>query len=138
MRGDDGAGPFLIQRLQEEITPLPEDWLLINAGEVPENYLNRIIDFRPAQVLLIDATDFQAPAGSLKMFKFSDLRGAGFSTHNASLKIVMDFLERETRAEVRLLGIQPQRTDLGAEISEPVRNAVEEILQLLLKGISHA
>ena len=50
LRGDDGFGPALVQRLQGRVRPV-----CIDAGVAPENYLGRIVKEQPDTVLLVDA-----------------------------------------------------------------------------------
>ncbi len=58
MRGDDGVGPALIERLQGKVSAT-----LIDGGEVPENYLGPIEAAGPEAVLIVDAADLKAAAG---------------------------------------------------------------------------
>lgn len=128
LRGDDGAGPELIRRLKNSFShsQLPPIYL-IDAGEVPENYLQKIAGYKPDTILLVDAVDFRGRPGAARIAEASAIRNDSVSTHNASLKLVMEYLEKETRADIFLLGIQPGNMAFGSGLSEPVRRAVERI-----------
>jgi hypothetical protein len=54
IRGDDGAGPHVIARLEGRRSAL-----LIDAGEVPENYVGKIAAWRPDVVCVIDAASLR-------------------------------------------------------------------------------
>jgi hydrogenase 3 maturation protease len=132
MRGDDGAGPELIGRLKDAQCMAPDaKLLLIDAGEVPENYLSKIIEFNPDTILLIDAVDFQESPGSIKLVEQDEIINAGLSTHNSSLVLVINYLRNEIEANVLLLGIQPKGTGLMTGLSEPVKAGISKIEQIL-------
>jgi len=128
LRGDDGAGPALVKEIQSSWNPEEKDRIiLIDAGEAPENYLMKIANLSPETILLLDTADFRAEPGKWRLIDSRKIQESGISTHNASLKLTVDFLEQQTRAKVFVLGIQPLRTGLGEEISDPVKKAIQEI-----------
>jgi len=127
LRGDDGVGPEIIKRVEN---PLPS-LLLFDVGEAPENYLGKIVRQKPDAIVFIDAVDFDAPPGTIKVMETDDIRNESLSTHNVSLNLVAKYLQRETSADVFLLGIQPETTEFGREISRPVREGLEKIVKML-------
>jgi len=127
LRGDDGIGPEIINRLKN---PLPR-LLLFDVGETPENYLGKIVKQKPDTIVLIDAIDFGADPGTIQIIERDDIRDESLSTHNVSLNLVAKYLQEETSADVFLLGIQPKTTEFGKEISEPVRKGLEKIVRML-------
>ena len=68
LKGDDAIGPLLYEQLKGRISAE-----IIDAGTVPENYIQTIIKKAPEALLVIDAIDFAAPAGTVDMFKPSQL-----------------------------------------------------------------
>jgi len=138
MRGDDGAGPALIRELKAQVGDEHPRITMIDAGEVPENFLMDIVARKPDVIVFIDAADFHAPPGATRLIESNEVHGGGLSTHNASLKLSMDFLRMETKSDILLLGIQPAHTRLGEGISEPVKNAIENVLNFLMENISNA
>lgn len=127
LRGDDGVGPEIIKRVEN---PLPS-LLLFDVGEAPENYLGKIVKQKPDAIVFIDAVDFDAPPGTIKVVETDDIRNESLSTHNVSLNLVAKYLQKETSADVFLLGIQPETTEFGREISRPVREGLEKIVKML-------
>jgi len=127
LRGDDGVGPEIIKRLNN---PLPR-LLLFDVGETPENYLGKIVKQKPDTMVLIDAVDFGSSPGTIKIIEKDDIKDESLSTHNASLNLVAKYLQKETSADVFLLGIQPETTEFGREISQPVREGLEKIVRML-------
>jgi len=127
LRGDDGVGPEIINRVKN---PLPS-LVLFDVGETPENYLAKIVRQKPDTIVLIDAVEFAASPGTIKIMEKDDMRNEFFSTHNVSLSLVAKYLQKETSADVFLLGIQPETTEWGRKISRPVREGLEKIVRML-------
>ena len=127
LRGDDGVGPEIINRLS---SPLPR-LLLFDVGETPENYLGKIVKQKPDTIVLIDAVDLGAPPGTIKIIEKDDIKDESLSTHNASLNLVVKYLQKETSADVFLLGIQPKTIEFGKEISQSVKEGLEKIVRML-------
>ena len=138
MRGDDGAGPALIRELKAHMGGEHPRITMIDAGEVPENVLMDVVAREPDVIIFVDAADFHATPGTTRLIESCEIRADGFSTHNASLKLSMDFLHRETNSDILLLGIQPAHIRLGEGLSEPVKKAIENISNLLTENIINA
>jgi len=131
LRGDDAAGPELIRRLSSSSLPTVKPMLLLDVGEVPENYLGKIVKERPDTIVLVDAVDLGASPGTVRVVGKDDIRAEFLSTHSASLNMVAEYIEQETSADVFVLGIQPENLGFGEEISEPVRESLEKIVKVL-------
>lgn len=131
LRGDDAAGPELIRRLSSPSLPTLKPMLLLDVGEVPENYVGKIVKERPDTVVLVDAVDLGASPGTVRVVEKDDIGAEFFSTHSVSLNMVADYIDKETSADVFVLGIQPGNLAFKEEISEPVRESLEKIVKVL-------
>lgn len=127
LRGDDGVGPEIVSRLKNRVHNL----LLFDVGEVPENYLEKIASEKSNTIVLIDAVELGASPGKIKIVESEDIKDESLSTHKVSLKLVATYLRKRTSADVFLLGIQPQNTKFGGEISDSVREALEKVVRAL-------
>jgi hydrogenase 3 maturation protease len=127
LRADDGAGSLLAERLGRRVRAS-----ILDCGEVPENYTDRVKERRPRAVILVDAMQLGWEPGAVVAFRGQELIGPGRpSTHNPSLGVLAQYLAKETGAEVFLLGIQPKRTDFGEPMSEEVNRTVEVLEEVL-------
>lgn len=128
LKGDDGVGPLVCQQLRHAKICAE----LIDAGTVPENYIQRIIKKTPQNLLIIDAIDFQAPPGTIKIFKPEQLNLIVTSTHTLSPRLFADMVSRNIKVDVYFVGIQPAHTRLVDSISPQVCQAARQITQTLI------
>ena len=120
LRGDDGIGPALVDRLQGRI-----GGTLINAGDVPENYLDVVRVARPDVVLIVDAVELGTKPGDVALVEIEQLGGVIATTHNTSLAPVAQMIRAETGADVFVVAIQPATSSLGAPMSSEVNATLE-------------
>jgi hydrogenase 3 maturation protease len=127
MRGDDGVGSVIAERLQELAKG---SLLVIDAETVPENYLGVLLDSKPEVALFIDAVDFGGEVGEWALVPLSVLGDKVPTTHTVSLKLLGQILE-SNGTECLLLAIQPKQIGFGAPMSEEVASVAERIVQVL-------
>jgi hydrogenase 3 maturation protease len=128
LKGDDGAGPMVCQQLQQAKVCAE----LIDAGTVPENYIQRIINKTPQSLLIIDAIDFQASPGTIEIFRPERLNSTVFSTHTLSPRLFAEMVSQNIEVDVYFAGIQPAHTRLGDSMSPQVCQAVRQLAQTLI------
>ena len=131
LRGDDAVGSLLLERLQGKVN-VP----LIDAGDVPENYLGPIEESGAELVLVVDAADMRAKVGDAGLFDLGQVRGMSVSTHTANLGLLFQVIPPETRPKVLLLGIQPENMEFGQGLSDPVRATMESLVEMLVLLLS--
>ena len=126
LKGDDGAGPLVCEQLAGKVCAE-----LIDAGTVPENYIQPIIKKAPQNLLIIDAIDFGAPAGTINIFKPEQLNSSVFSTHTLSPRLLVDMVCKDIDVDVYFVGVQPAQTQLGQSISPEVDRAAQRLVRVL-------
>lgn len=126
LRGDDGFGPALIQRLQGQV-----NCVCIDAGSSPENYVGRIVREEPETILLVDVAHLGLRPGQYQLLQPVDIVAGGLTTHSMSSRLLIEFLENQTQANIFLLGVQPQTVALGEGISACVTDTLYELKQLI-------
>jgi len=133
MRGDDSAGSWLAERLRGKVRAR-----VVDAGEVPESYLGEITRPTPDTVVLMDAVDFGASPGSAAILEQDDLaNGAVATTHRTPLRLLMEFVRRETGARIFVLGVQPKQTAFGAPMSGQVASSLTALEDLLTTALEN-
>ena len=133
MKGDDAAGIEVVRRLRGKLKS--PKVLLIEGGVAPENFTGQIRRFKPTHMLLIDATDFGSKPGDVVLAEPEAIVGQSISTHTLPLSILAGYLREQTGAKIMLLGIQPARARMGAQMSTPMRDAVERVRAVLLREL---
>ena len=104
---------------------------VIDTGTVPENYIEPIIKKAPQNLLLIDAMDFGAEPGTIKIFAAEQLNSLAISTHTLSPHLFIDMIRQSVKLDVYCIGIQPSQTQLGGPVSEKVSRAIRELCSIL-------
>jgi hydrogenase maturation protease len=137
MRTDDAAGMLALQQLQKQ-SQLPEGVMLIEGGTLGLDLMHPLAE--ATHLLALDAVDAgEAPgtvlrysgeaiadlpiAKSVHLLGFSDLIGAMRLTGDAPEKIVV-------------LGVQPESTGWGTELSAPVSTALPRLLDAATRQIA--
>lgn len=127
LKGDDGAGSILAERLRMlYTTPAVQD-----AGSVPENYIGKVITFNKPVLIFIDVLDFKGMPGEVKIFSMDEIYDGNVATHSFSIGFLADLIRSEINCTCYLLGIQPVSMKMGDTLSEPVQTALDEITALI-------
>ena len=126
LRADDGFGPALIENIKGKVRAV-----CLDAGTAPENYAGKIAKENPDVILIVDAVHLNLEAGAYCLLKKSEIVKCGFTTHDTSPHMFIEFLENQTKADIFLLGVQPQRVDFGQDITPKVKQTLLEITNLL-------
>jgi hydrogenase 3 maturation protease len=123
LRGDDGAGSLIAELLARRGLDRAFD-----CGEAPENFLGTLHSHLPCDICVLDAVDFDASPGTVRVFEGTQFGAQAVSTHAAGLGPLMEFLRAEGGVLRWVLAIQPARVAFGDDLSDPVRRAVEQIV----------
>jgi len=129
LKGDDGAGPLVCEQLKHANICAN----LIDAGTVPENYIQPIVKKAPQNLIVIDAIDFGAPPGTIRIFEPEQLNSHVISTHSLSPRLFVDMVCQDISIDVYFVGIQPAHLQLGQSISQQVSLAIEQLSQALVE-----
>lgn len=128
-RSDDGVGTYIANKIQ-----MPkENIVILDAGDKPENIIDRAIDIKPARTIIIDAADFSGETGEVRLIPEDSIPYTTLTTHGFPLPIVSKMIAADTGSEVFFIGIQPGSVDFGVGLSPQVKQAADEIIELLKK-----
>ena len=130
MKGDDGFGPALIEELRTKVNAP-----CIDAGSAPENYVGVIAGESPDTVLLLDAADLGKDPGQYDILEEDEILKSGFTTHDLSAGMFMEYLKKRTGANIYLLGIQPENVSFGNEISGKIKAALPKVAQIIKEAL---
>ena len=127
LNGDDGVGIYVAERFRKD------DWISISCGTAPENFTGIIRKSQPACLVLVDAADMGISPGDYRIIPRDKIEDVSIGTHQLPLSLLIDFLS-DTAERITLIGIQPERTGTGEEISLTVRMGADRLLHVLSDG----
>ncbi|UCE99357.1 MAG: hydrogenase 3 maturation endopeptidase HyCI [Planctomycetota bacterium] len=126
-RGDDGVGPYLAEQLIGRV-----DAEVINCEEIPESYTGVVRKLKPDTVIVLDAVSMGEKPGAVAFLTQEEVSTMGYSTHNASVGLLMKYLNQATGAQVFLLGIQPENTSYGSPMTPRVRKTADALCSIMM------
>ncbi|MCL2479599.1 MAG: hydrogenase 3 maturation endopeptidase HyCI [Treponema sp.] len=129
MRGDDAAGQLIAERL----SGLDGNAKAFCGSSAPENFTGEIKRFCPDELLIIDAAELGKKPGTAELILPENVTGATFSTHMLPLKVMLDYLHRETGCRVHLLGIQAASLEFADGLTPDVAAAADTVVAVLLE-----
>jgi len=150
LRGDDAFGPALVERLTNAVPktctvpsrPAALAWdsprlelLLLDAGNAPENYLGKIVSLQPDAVIIADATDIASAPGEWVVLESDEILDTGHSTHDLSLRRLIEYLSGQTPTRFFLLAVQPASVALGSPLSQPVAETLATLAELITTAV---
>lgn len=132
LRGDDFVGVVVVRGLRGQIDE--GRVLLLECETVPESFLERIVEFGPSHVLVVDAGLVGLEVGEVLFGEACDLLGGSHvvSTHVLPLRVFCEYLVRVVGCRVGLLVVEPGRTGFGVGLSGEVRETVEGLVGVLV------
>ena len=137
MRTDDAMGMLMLSRLIDD-GRLPDGIRVIEGGTLGLDLLESLRGV--THLLALDAVDVGAAPGTLVRFEGEALEGLPISksVHLLGFADLMGALQLmgAAPAEVVLLGVQPESTDWGTELTLAVADAQPELMAAALAQIA--
>ena len=124
LRGDDGLGCFLVNRLKGKVN-IP----LIDGGSIPEKYLGLLEASQPDLVLVAVAADVpDAVSGDITLIDLDKVQAMKVRTRSTDLSLLFRFIPQKSRPEVLLIAVQPDN-----ELQD--RKGVSDSVKVALDGL---
>ncbi len=135
LKSDDAVGLHIVDELMQ--STVSGGITIMNVEDVLENYVYKIAGLDSDNVLIIDAIESGAEAGSVSFGALADFteKADNFSTHKLSLVMSGKILEEHGK-DVWLLGIEAGNTDFGNCMSPIVKESACVIRDILHKYIN--
>ncbi len=131
LRKDDFVGVEIVRKLKNQVSKFVR---LIECEDVPESFIEPIVEFKPTNILIIDAAMLGLKPGTSKLIEVSELIGQPpVSTHALPLRIFCEYLTKTTGAKIALLIMQPKDTSFGEGLTSKLRETATALTNLLLK-----
>ncbi|MEN4017906.1 MAG: hydrogenase maturation peptidase HycI [Methanobacterium sp.] len=135
IKGDDAAGPSTAWKLTELFEENGEV-VVFDGGTVPENYTGLIRKEKPTHIILVDAVEMKNDPGYIRVVKKEEIVNYNLSTHAMPVSFLIKFMESTIDADIILIGIQPEKMDLGEGISKEVEKSIGIVVNTLFELIN--
>lgn len=122
---DDGVGVHAIRLLEED---RPEGVVLADVGTAVLHCQHL---FEEAdEVIAIDAVCVGDKAGSIYSFDGIDAELKEHPTiHDLGLRALVELIPEESRPNITILGVEPEKIEYGMELSKTVSNVLPELVK---------
>lgn len=127
LMGDDALGPTVVRRLLARCE-FPPGVSVLDIGTPGLDLTPYILGLDA--LIIVDTVRSDAPAGTVRLYRKDDLVATPpqprLSPHDPGVKeaILLLELHGQAPAEVLLVGVVPERVEIGTELSGPVREAL--------------
>ena len=121
--GDDAIGIYVAKNFNHE------GWVAIDCATVPENYMGKIVSYRPEKIVIVDAANMGLKAGEIRRIPKEKVGKDSFSTHSIPLSLFISHLQKTTKAKIYLIGIQTK--SMYGEMSEEAKKAGEKLIEYI-------
>lgn len=123
-RNDDGIGPYISKKINNP------NIKVIDAGQTFENYIVDIVNYRPTDIVIVDAAFFGGKVGEIRILdekKLSQIRMV--STHSIPINLILDIIKNDLPdVNVVILGIQVSDVGFGENISDDVKKTADTLI----------
>ena len=101
MRGDDAIGPILARK-SKVIFKKQNNFIVINAETVPENYTGLIRKEEPSHIIFIDAVEMDINPGEIQLIESNEIANYNISTHAMPISFMIKYIESFTNAKISI------------------------------------
>jgi len=128
---DDGVGVHAVQMLAKD--PI-EGADIYDVGTSILRMQDLLEDY--PKIVILDAVEAGGEAGALYMFRGETLTASKHnSLHDMGIPEILQMMPDSKRPEVLVLGVEPEKVELGMELSDPVRAALTGLLKTVRKVV---
>ena len=137
LMGDEGVGIHALNKLQESYTFSP-DINFVDGGTIGIDLIPYFEECK--KMIIIDAVDFQEEPGYVGVLQNEEIKyrfNTKLSLHHAGLSDVLSIIElQEIEApDMVLIGVQPEKVEMGIELTETISNKMESVIQIILNKL---
>lgn len=129
LHGDDGTGSVAAKELKSEIKN--GNVMVLDCGNVPQNYIEMVLKSRPRKVIVICTTDMGKSPGSIEQMGAKSVKKLLSKNRKVKLEMFLGYLENALDEGVYCIVIQPRTTKLGRSMSTECVNAIPKIKEIV-------
>ena len=135
--GDEGVGIHALTTLQETYTFSP-NINFIDGGTIGIDLIPYFEECK--KMIIIDAVDSQKESGFIVTLHNEEIHcrfNTKLSLHHAGLSDVLSIIKlQEIEApDIVLIGVQPEKVELGLELSDTIESKMENIISIIINKL---
>ncbi len=119
--GDDAVGPYVANKLKNDFT-------VIDAGTVPENYTSVVKKHNPKNLIIVDAVDMNLEPGEIRIVPKEKIGVMHISTHGIPISVLINYLEQYVE-NIIFIGIQPKV--MSGKLTDIVKKSGDDLVIVL-------
>lgn len=119
--GDDAVGPYVADKLKNDFT-------VIDAGTVPENYTSVVKKHNPKNLIIVDAVDMNLEPGEIRIVPKEKIGVMHISTHGIPISVLIKYLEQHVE-NIIFIGIQPKV--MSGKLTDIVKKSGDDLVIVL-------
>lgn len=119
--GDDAVGPYVADKLKNDFT-------VIDAGTVPENYTSVVKKHNPKNLIIVDAVDMNLEPGEIRIVPKEKIGVMHISTHGIPISVLIKYLEQHVE-NIIFIGIQPKV--MSGSLTDIVKKSGDQLAKLV-------
>jgi hydrogenase 3 maturation protease len=135
-KADDAAGSLCVALIRTNFHGVRPDLLVLQGGTTPENETGRVREFKPTQIVIIDAALGGHSPGTTFILDPRAVRRDDVSTHHLPLSLLVQYFEASLECKVICIGIEPESVERGEPVSDSVKRAVASLAEKLVDLLS--
>lgn len=130
-------GPLILDLLYEKLVNLTDkntdDVYLLNTESAPENHTQEIRKLKPSHIIIVDAVEFDAKAGSIITISKNQIDTFNFSTHSMPISFIINYIEETIGSKILTIGIQPKEMNIINTVSDEVKSSANDLTDIIAK-----
>jgi hydrogenase 3 maturation protease len=116
IKSDDNIGNVILERIDV-------DAIMVRGETTPENFIEKIKGCD--EIIILDALQFGGEVGEVKAFDLENVEDRLMSTHSIPIALFKRFFPD---SKITIIGIQPENIDFGDELSDEIKNKMDDIV----------
>lgn len=126
LNSDKWIGCYASRMLEKDL----EDIQFIVSSN-PKKHIKEITAPDPEYIFVLSALDIEKKPGEIRVLDTRVIQDPISKYYNKDLTLFLKELKKDTKAIIRIIGIQPKKIDYGKEISEEVKKSIPKIKKKL-------
>ena len=138
LMGDDAAGPYFVN-IFEASYEFPDHLAVLDIGTPGPEFSHYLLDWQ--KLIVVDTVEAEGTPGEVRLYRRDEILERGpehrMSPHDPSLRdalLTADFVGGGPE-EVLLVGVIPERVEMGTELTDTVEAALPAIESEVLKQL---